>query len=109
MTDRSTEGHAPRWSPPALASNEFPDVTLHNLEAHIEELAAKIESCRKFILASRIAIAGGGIVLVATAYRAARNAISRNANIAFSAAASDAPGGSDALQNKRASDGGEGI
>jgi hypothetical protein len=33
------------------------------LEEHIEELAAKIESCRKFILASRIAVAGGGIVL----------------------------------------------
>jgi hypothetical protein len=33
------------------------------LEEHIEELAAKIESCRKFILASRIAAAGGGIVL----------------------------------------------
>jgi hypothetical protein len=35
------------------------------LEAHIEELAAKIESCRKFILASRIAVAGGGILLAA--------------------------------------------
>ena len=35
------------------------------LEAHIEELAAKIESCRKFILASRIAMAAGGIVLAA--------------------------------------------
>ena len=33
------------------------------LEAHIDELAAKIESCRKFILASRIAMAGGGLVL----------------------------------------------
>jgi hypothetical protein len=33
------------------------------LEALIEELAAKIESCRKFILVSRIAIWGGGIVL----------------------------------------------
>jgi len=33
------------------------------LEAHIEELAAKIESCRKFILVSRIAVWGGGIVL----------------------------------------------
>jgi hypothetical protein len=33
MTDRSTEGHAPRWSTPALASNEFPDVTLHNPRA----------------------------------------------------------------------------
>jgi hypothetical protein len=35
------------------------------LEAEIEELAAKIEGCRKFILAGRIAIAGGGIVLIA--------------------------------------------
>ena len=35
------------------------------LEEHIEELAAKIENCRKFILASRIAMAGGGIVLAA--------------------------------------------
>jgi hypothetical protein len=33
------------------------------LEALIEELAAKIESCRKFILAARIATWGGGIVL----------------------------------------------
>jgi hypothetical protein len=33
------------------------------LEEHIEELGAKIESCRKFVLASRIAVAGGGIVL----------------------------------------------
>ena len=32
---------------------------------HIEELDAKIESCRKFILASRIAMAAGGIVLAA--------------------------------------------
>jgi hypothetical protein len=35
------------------------------LEAQIEELAAKIESCRKFILAARIATWGGGIVLAA--------------------------------------------
>jgi hypothetical protein len=35
------------------------------IEEHIEELAAKIESCRKFILASRIAVAGGGVVLAA--------------------------------------------
>jgi hypothetical protein len=34
-------------------------------EEHIEELAAKIESCRKFILASRIAVTGGGLVLAA--------------------------------------------
>jgi hypothetical protein len=45
------------------------DVDPHNkvvrLEARIEELAAKIENCRKFILASRIATWGGGIVLFA--------------------------------------------
>jgi hypothetical protein len=34
------------------------------LEAHIEALNDKIESCRKFILASRIAMAGGGILFI---------------------------------------------
>ena len=33
------------------------------LEERIEDLAEKIESCRKFILASRIAVAGGVLVL----------------------------------------------
>jgi hypothetical protein len=36
------------------------------LEAQIDELAARIESCRKFILAGRIAVVGGGVVLIAT-------------------------------------------
>ena len=35
------------------------------LEEHIEELSAKIENCRKFMAASRTAIALGAIVLVA--------------------------------------------
>ena len=35
------------------------------IEEQIEELAGKIESCRNFILASRIAMAGAGIVLSA--------------------------------------------
>ena len=35
------------------------------LEEHIEQLAGKFESCRKFILAARIAVAGGGVVLAA--------------------------------------------
>jgi hypothetical protein len=35
------------------------------LEAQIEELSAQIESCRKFILAGRIAVAGGAIVFAA--------------------------------------------
>ena len=42
-----------------------PHEEIVHLEKHIEELAAKIESCRKFILASRIAVAGGGLVLAA--------------------------------------------
>lgn len=35
------------------------------LEAQIDELVARIESCRKFILAGRIAVMGGGGVLIA--------------------------------------------
>ena len=40
-----------------------PHYEIVRLEVHIEELAAKIESCRKFILVSRIAITGGGIII----------------------------------------------
>jgi hypothetical protein len=35
------------------------------LEAQIDELAARIESCRKFILVGRITVAGGCAVLIA--------------------------------------------
>jgi hypothetical protein len=35
------------------------------LEAQIDELAARIESCRKFILVGRTAVAGGCAVLIA--------------------------------------------
>jgi hypothetical protein len=38
---------------------------IERLEAHIEQLAAKIEGCRKFALAARIAVTLGGVVLVA--------------------------------------------
>jgi cob(I)alamin adenosyltransferase len=34
------------------------------LEAQIDDLAATIESCRKFILAGRIAVASGGVILI---------------------------------------------
>jgi hypoxanthine-guanine phosphoribosyltransferase len=34
------------------------------LEAQIDELAARIESCHKFILAGRICMLGGGVVLI---------------------------------------------
>jgi hypothetical protein len=35
------------------------------LEEHIEDLAAKIESCRKIILGSQIGVIGGGVVVAA--------------------------------------------
>jgi ABC-type enterobactin transport system permease subunit len=35
------------------------------LEAQIDDLATRIESCRKFIPIGKIAVAGGGVVLIA--------------------------------------------
>jgi hypothetical protein len=40
------------------------------LEERIEELASKIESCRKLILAGQIAVAGGTLVLAAMLFGA---------------------------------------
>jgi hypothetical protein len=42
------------------------------LEEHIEALSDKIESCRKFILAARIALGAGALVLVAMLLGAVR-------------------------------------
>jgi len=42
-----------------------PHEEIARLEQRIERLEATIESCRKFVLASRIAIVGSGIVLAA--------------------------------------------
>jgi hypothetical protein len=42
-----------------------PHEEIVRIEEHIEGLAAKIESCRKFILAARIAVAGGRLTLAA--------------------------------------------
>jgi len=36
------------------------------LEAQLDELAVRIENCRKFALAGQIAVVGGGVVLIAT-------------------------------------------
>lgn len=44
--------------------NLDPRDEIARLEAHIEELAAEIENCRKFILAARVCVVLGGIVLV---------------------------------------------
>jgi hypothetical protein len=38
---------------------------IERIEAQIDELAAKVESCRKFIVVGRLAVAGGAILLVA--------------------------------------------
>ena len=43
--------------------NGDPHDEIVRLEAQIEILSARIESCRKFILAARIAVAGGTILL----------------------------------------------
>jgi hypothetical protein len=53
--------------------NGDPHEEIVRLEEHIEELAAKIESCRKFVLASRIVVAGGGVVLAAMLLGAIRS------------------------------------
>jgi hypoxanthine-guanine phosphoribosyltransferase len=45
--------------------NGDPRHEIERLEAQIDALSDKIESCRKFILASRIAVIGGGIVFAA--------------------------------------------
>jgi hypothetical protein len=45
--------------------NGDPHDEIMRLEAEIETLSARIENCRKFILAARIAVIGGGILLVA--------------------------------------------
>jgi hypothetical protein len=50
-----------------------PHKKIVGLEEHIEQLAAKLESCRKFVVVSRIAVAGGGLVLAAMLVGAIRS------------------------------------
>ena len=42
-----------------------PHEQIVRLEQRIEKLEVRIEGCRKFVLASRVTILGGGIILVA--------------------------------------------
>ncbi len=46
-------------------SDGDPHDEIEHLEAQIETLSARIENCHKFILAARIAVIGGGVLLVA--------------------------------------------
>jgi hypothetical protein len=60
-----------------------PREEIARLEQRIERLAAKRESCRKFVLASRMAIALGGTFLAAAALGAIRfDALALTAGIA---------------------------
>jgi hypothetical protein len=45
--------------------DDDPHDEIERLEAQIDELVAKLESCRKFILVSRIAIVAGTVLLAA--------------------------------------------
>jgi hypothetical protein len=45
---------------------------IERLEAEIEDVAGRLESCRKFILAARIAVVAGAVALVALLFGAIR-------------------------------------
>ncbi len=47
-------------------TEDDPTDEISQIEARIEALAEIAERCRKFVLASKIAIAGGGVVLLVT-------------------------------------------
>src|SRR5579863_1048143 len=47
-----------------------PHDEIERLEAQIDVLGDKLESCRKFILAGRVAVAAGGAVLIALLFGA---------------------------------------
>jgi hypothetical protein len=52
------------------AADADPRAEIERLEARIDELSAKIESCGKFRLVARIAIAAGATLLIALMARA---------------------------------------
>jgi hypothetical protein len=53
-------------------SDDDPREEIERLEAQIDELSARLESCRKFILAGRIAIVVGGVLFAALLVQAVR-------------------------------------
>jgi hypothetical protein len=55
-----------------ITGGRDPHDEIVRLEAQIEALAERLEGCRKFILAGRVAMMGGGLVLVALLFGAIR-------------------------------------
>ena len=52
----------------AAVGEAEPRDEIERLEAQIDEIAARLESCRKFILVARIAIAAGAVLLAAVLF-----------------------------------------
>ena len=48
-----------------MEDDDDPHEGIERLEAQIDELAARLASCRKFILVSRIAVMAGAVLLMA--------------------------------------------
>ena len=55
-----------------ITGDRDPHDEIERLEAKIDVLAARLESCSKFILAGRVAMAGGGLALAALLFGAIR-------------------------------------
>jgi len=52
-----------------LPETNDPRETIARLEEHIEQLEARLDSCRKFAAASRFAMALGGVLLLGLIFR----------------------------------------